>query len=340
MPLSLTSPIGFSDNRLNFAEDSRSNIDVEGFLSAPHSYCLIFYQGNVLTQTNLQTQGAYTYALCWVHPLKLSSLALSTAKFIFLGIHTTKTGKHEHMFACSLTDEQQMHSLCALLGEQDHAFLNLRAIALDCNPRDLSICGQAAALLDWHHNHAYCGSCGNLTAVAKAGFARHCHACGADAFPRINPVVIMLVIRDDKCLLGRQQQWPEHLFSALAGFVSPGETLEQACMREVKEEVSITVNQPVYKISQPWPFPSQLMIGMFCYTQDKEIIPDMKEISEARWFDKNQLLKSLQINPAQHALHMQKLAKEDESVRKGAILCPPAFTIAHQLIKLWVEESA
>jgi NAD+ diphosphatase len=125
--------------------------------------------------------------------------------------------------------------------------------------------------------------------MADQGYRRHCDACGTDHFPRTDPVVIMAVKHDDRILLGRQASWPEGMLSALAGFVEPGETLEDAVRREVREEAGIVVGRVDYVTSQPWPFPSSLMIGCMCEAVTDEITVDTKELEMARWFSRDEV---------------------------------------------------
>ncbi len=152
-------------------------------------------------------------------------------------------------------------------------------------PRDLlSIIAQARSLLHWHETHGFCAKCGADSEMLDAGYRRHCAGCGIDHFPRTDPVVIMAVCHGKRTLLGRQKAWPEHMYSTLAGFVEPGETLEAAVRREVKEEVGITVGEINYVASQPWPFPASLMIGMIGEALDDVLRIDESEIESARWF--------------------------------------------------------
>jgi NAD+ diphosphatase len=152
-------------------------------------------------------------------------------------------------------------------------------------PRDvLSIIAQARSLIHWHESHGFCAKCGAASIMQDEGYRRHCDACGTDHFPRTDPVVIMAVCRGNRTLLGRQKSWPEGMYSTLAGFMEPGETMEAAVRREVKEEVGITVGKVEYVACQPWPFPSSLMIGMICEAEDEVLTIDESEIETARWF--------------------------------------------------------
>lgn len=148
----------------------------------------------------------------------------------------------------------------------------------------LSILAQARSLAHWHERHGFCANCGGPTEMADAGYRRHCANCKADHFPRTDPVVIIAVKSDKGILLGRQASWPEGMYSALAGFAEPGETIEQAARREVFEESGIRVGKISYIQSQPWPFPSSLMIGLVGQAETTEITIDQTELQDARWF--------------------------------------------------------
>ncbi len=157
-------------------------------------------------------------------------------------------------------------------------------------PRNtLSIIAQARSLIHWHESHGFCAKCGIASVMQDAGYRRHCAACGTDHFPRTDPVVIMAVCCGKKTLLGRQKSWPEGMYSALAGFMEPGETIEAAVRREVKEEVGITVGKVDYVACQPWPFPSSLMIGMIGEAEDEVLKIDEGEIETARWFEADEI---------------------------------------------------
>jgi len=167
----------------------------------------------------------------------------------------------------------------------------IRSIMIDTLlPRTiLSIIAQARSLIHWHESHAFCAKCGMASVMQDEGYRRHCNACGTDHFPRTDPVVIMAVCHGNKMLLGRQKSWPEGMYSALAGFMEPGETMEAAVRREVKEEVGITVGKVEYVACQPWPFPSSLMIGMIGEAEDDVLTIDESEIETARWFEAGEI---------------------------------------------------
>ena len=188
-------------------------------------------------------------------------------------------------------------------------------------PADLAIYGGARSLADWHARHRFCARCGAPTKLVKGGWQRHCDNCGADHFPRTDPVTIMLVEHEDRLLLGRQPRFPPKMYSALAGFVEPGETIEEAVAREIHEEAGVRVRNVTYIASQPWPFPSQLMIGCHAVADDPEITLDTAELEDARWFTRVELEEA-------------RAAGE-----KGTDLLyfPRPFAIAHHLVTWWLD---
>jgi NAD+ diphosphatase len=199
------------------------------------------------------------------------------------------------------------------------AFEDLRTVAEAIDPGDAAILAQAKSLIDWHQRHGFCANCGAKTALADAGYKRFCEGCETEHFPRTDPVVIMLAVHGDKCLLGRQAKWPRGFYSALAGFVEPGESIEEAVAREMFEETGIRAGIVQYHSTQPWPYPSSLMIGCFAEALNTEIQVDMVELEDAKWFSKEDMREAL--------------------AGRGPVRAPPSLAIAHQLIKTWVEHT-
>ena len=188
-------------------------------------------------------------------------------------------------------------------------------------PDDLALYGGARSLVDWHARHRFCANCGSPTAIAKGGWQRNCGSCGAQHFPRTDPVTIMLVEHEDRLLLGRQPRFPPRMYSALAGFVEPGETIEEAVAREVQEEAGITVRDVRYLASQPWPFPSQLMIGCTSIAASPELEIDRTELDDARWFTREELEDARRAGPDGNE----------------TLIFPQKFAIAHRLITWWLD---
>jgi len=183
--------------------------------------------------------------------------------------------------------------------------------------RDTAILGQAKALIDWHQRHGFCPRCGGRTTLADAGYKRVCGGCNAEHFPRTDPVVIMLATHADACLVGRGKQFPPGMFSALAGFIEPGETIEEAVRRELFEEAGVRVGAVTYYATQPWPFPSSLMIGCFAEAVGPEITVDGNELAEAFWLERS------------------KARALIGGERIDGLWVPPSIAIAHHLIKTW-----
>jgi NAD+ diphosphatase len=209
----------------------------------------------------------------------------------------------------------------ALKDNPDLLVTDLRSIAIErpLPPGEIGLLAQAKSLLHWHLRHRHCANCGAPTAPAQAGQRRDCAACGAQHFPRTDPVTIMLIAREDHCLLGRQSRFVQGSYSCLAGFVSPGETIEDAVRREVKEEAGIRVGRVRYMFSQPWPFPSSLMIGCLGEALEERLTIDFDELEDARWFARAEAASML------------------ERRHEGGLITPPEMAIAHHLIRAWVD---
>ena len=187
------------------------------------------------------------------------------------------------------------------------------------DPADAPLFAAALSLANWHRRHAFCSVCGEPTAPNRGGWSRACAGCAAEHYPRVDPVVIMLAEHDGRLLLGRQPQYPPGRYSALAGFVEPGETIEAAVARELEEEAGIAVRDVTYIASQPWPFPSTLMIGAHAVAEGDSLIIDHDELDDARWFSRAEVEAALTAEPG------------------AAFLAPPRFAIARTLIERWLS---
>ncbi|MCR9109360.1 NAD(+) diphosphatase [Marivita sp. XM-24bin2] len=176
---------------------------------------------------------------------------------------------------------------------EDHGFAELRSIMTHLSPRDAELAATAKAIIGWHETHGFCARCGSESDVTQAGWQRVCQACGASHFPRTDPVVIMLITHGNKVLLGRSPGWPEGMYSCLAGFVEPGETIEAAVRREVWEEAGVRVGEVQYLSSQPWPFPASLMFGCHGIALSEEINIDPQEIEDALWVSREEVMDAL-----------------------------------------------
>ena len=190
-------------------------------------------------------------------------------------------------------------------------------------PEDLATYGGARSMVDWHARHRFCARCGGATVLAKGGWQRNCGSCKAEHFPRVDPVTIMLIEHENSILLGRQPRFPAGNYSALAGFVEPGETIEEAVAREVFEEAGVRVRDVTYVMCQPWPFPSSLMIGCHAYADDPAVTIDTNELDDACWFTR------AQVEDAMRAAQ--------SGGRGEAFGAPPPFAVAHHLLNWWVR---
>lgn len=250
--------------------------------------------------------------LCFAHesgPALLShrelrAFSLSEDRFVFLGRQDERL-----VFAVRL-DGDEPPTLAA-----DGNFASLRTISNTLDADSLGLIAYARAMLNWQHGHRYCGVCGGANEAVDGGFVLVCRnpACAQRVFPRLDPAIIVLVSRGDRCLLGRQASWPEGRFSTIAGFVEPGESLEDAVRREVREETDIVVGGCRYFASQPWPFPSSLMIGFHAEATSESINLNDNELAEARWVTR-------------------------ADVRDSTVILPPRMSVAYKLIEAWFDD--
>jgi NAD+ diphosphatase len=238
------------------------------------------------------------------------SIAGDEAISIFLGLDGDRA-----IFALDVSDVGEPAKVGPLAG-LGH-FRDARTAASMVSIKDAALIAQAKAMIDWHQRHGFCPRCGEPTKMMDAGYRRLCAKCNAEHFPRVDPVVIMLATEGEACLVGRGKQFPPGMFSALAGFVEPGETIEEAVRRELMEEASVKIGEVTYYATQPWPFPSSLMIGCFAKAESRAIKADENELAEVRWLDRS-------------------VARElVQGQRVDGILVPPPIAIAHHLIKTW-----
>jgi NAD+ diphosphatase len=210
----------------------------------------------------------------------------------------------------------------AAVGLHEGRTMDLRGLAASgvLPKHELDLLAQARSLLHWHARHGFCAHCGAATLMSDAGYKRSCPSCQAEHFPRTDPVIIIAVQHEGRVLLGRQASWPQGMYSTLAGFMEPGETIEDAARREVKEESGIIVGRIEIVANQPWPFPSSLMIGLIGEALSTEIAIDVHEIEDARWFTP------------------EDIRAMKAGTHPAGLKIPPPLAIAHHLIARSVED--
>ncbi|MGF1475057.1 MAG: NAD(+) diphosphatase [Geminicoccaceae bacterium] len=218
----------------------------------------------------------------------------------------------------SFLGEDEGRAVFALLGDdqEDETAFELREIGPRLTRTDAGLAAYARGLAHWHNSHRFCPICGGATEIVDAGHGRRCKACGRPQFPRTDPAVIMLVTHGEHCLLARNPRFPKGMYSTLAGFVEPGESLEEAVAREVLEEVGIAITDTTYRSSQPWPFPASLMVGFRARALERELTVDPEELADAGWYERRVLL--------------------DEARRP--IILPRPDSIARFLVEEWLLE--
>ena len=231
---------------------------------------------------------------------------------LFLG----ETTKGSPVFALELPSSFSLESSpIAGLG----VFDDFRVAASAMTVFDGGAAATARCLFEWHRRNGFCAVCGTRTKIVEAGWKRVCDDCGAEHFPRVDPVAIMLAVHGDKCLMGRGKTWRPGFWSCLAGFVEPGETIEQAAAREIFEEAGVRCSAPAdYLFCQPWPFPNSLMIGLILQADDDKLTIDENELETARWFTRDEAKAMMAgTHPEAHA--------------------PMHFAIAHHVLKAWLD---
>ena len=245
----------------------------EDLLRHKRAALLPFYHGKVLIDLEADEP-----RLGWVPPLA-DYIEEATEDPVFLGL-SGETPCFTADFS-AMDEDQAKARFC-----EGAKFIDLRSIAGELGPASASIAATAKGVLSWHATHPFCARCGAPSLIENGGWRRKCESCNGLHFPRTDPVVIMLILRDDQVLLGRQSVWPPGLYSLLAGFMEPGETFEDAVRRETKEETGIDVGRVGYLGCQPWPFPSNLMIGCVAEAESQTIKLDPNELEDAQWISR------------------------------------------------------
>ena len=304
--------IPFCGNPLNRASEKRIDTEwVAAKLRDPTSYILPMWK----LQPFLIGQEKGPLEAGFLRPGLCERLAGPEAPCVLLGLEGERA-----LFALDISAARDPAGEGPLAGLGIFRDLRATAMTAGLSDKDIAILGQAKAMIDWHERHGFCARCGHPTTISDAGYKRACPNCKAEHFPRTDPVVIMLATHGDSCLVGRGKQFPPGFFSALAGFVEPGETIEEAVAREIHEEAGVRVKNVTYFTTQPWPFPSSLMIGCYAEAEGRDITIDPNEIAEAFWLDKDRARKLL-------------AGDATESIRM-----PPPVAIAHHLIRHWAEQ--
>lgn len=287
-------PFTFAANYLDRAAEKREDTTfIATALGDPKTGLVVFCNGQCLVHDDPQR-------VRYLSPAQLEGLGAKPRPPVFLGLDEGRA-----LFAVEI-DQPQADRLPAT------QFVDLWRTASRLPDQEATILAFAKGMLEWHARHRFCGLSGAENKVARGGH----QLLGGDEnaqFPRVDPAIIVLAHRDDHCLLGRQEQWPDKQYATIAGFVEPGESLEDAVRREVKEETNVDVEQVTYLASQPWPFPTSLMVGFHASASDGPIRLNDKELADARWFSR------------------QELAGDQ-------VRLPPSMSIAFHLIERWFDQ--
>ena len=300
-------PHVFAGNPLDRGDVQRRDQQwLEAQASNSQSRFLPLWQLNVLIHSASETR------LGWLNHAEIERLAIDVPP-VFLGL--LEGVAHFAVDISQLGDARHELNL-----DEGWRFEEARAAATQLSPVETGILAQSRAQLDWHRRHQFCSVCGQRTVQGRGGHVRQCPACKAEHFPRTDQVAIMVVSDGERCLLGQSRGRLSRTgtYSALAGFIDQGESIEEAVRREVREEAGIAVGQVQYHSSQPWPFPSSLMIGCHAKALTTDIHKDDEEMTDVRWFSRDEVLLALK---GEHPhLHV-----------------PAPIAIAHHLIKAWAE---
>jgi NAD+ diphosphatase len=297
-----SSRLGFSGNRIDRRSEKRDEGAVAAALADPTARLYLFQGDKAVLKATSLPGPTFTAA-------EAEALSADRDSIILLG--WTDWGPR---LAVTLPDATR-------LDEGSYRLIDLRSLAIEGSmaPADLGAMAQARSLCHWHLRHGHCSVCGAPSVMKIGGYRRDCPACGAEHFPRTDPVVIMLAVDGDRALLGRQARFAPGMYSCLAGFVEPGETIEDAVRRETQEESGIRVGRVRYHSSQPWPFPSSLMIGCHAEALSTAIHRDEAELEDCRWFDRAEVVAMI------------------AGTHPHGLKTPPPIAIASQIIRAWVE---
>lgn len=314
--------VTFGGSALDRAGEIRDNPSVVKFArNVPDSRAIVFWRGKPLIH---RSRPASLARLPMDHPVLAEAIEDpillgredGAARFAFDVSPWSPDALDEASLGGFLDPSEQSHPSL----DDDMVFAELRRVMTWLDARDAELAATGKAVLGWHQTHGFCACCGARTEIWQAGWQRKCPACGAGHFPRTDPVVIMLITCGNSVLMGRSPGWPQGMYSLLAGFIEPGETLEAAVRREVFEESGVEVGAVNYLSSQPWPFPASLMFGCHGEATSQDIKIDPVEIEDAMWVSREEMMDIFAGN------HPQILP-----ARKGAI--------AHFLLENWLADT-
>ena len=300
--------LGYTESRIDRAAERRTDADGIAALAADRHAAAYVIGGEMI----LARKGAPNEPLFTLDQARALGAPTET---IFLGLDNGAP-RFGIGIAPAVAEE--------LKARDDLLVTDLRSIAVQglVAAEHLPPIAEAKAILHWHARHRFCANCGALTSTVDAGWRRDCPNCKAQHFPRTDPVVIMLAIDGDNCLLGRSPRFVPSMWSCLAGFIEPGEAIEDAVRRETVEEAGIVCGRVRYFATQPWPFPMSLMIGAFAEAKSRDIKIDTTELEGARWFSRDEVADML----------MRR--------HKDGLTTPPPVAIAHHIVRAWVEGEA
>jgi NAD+ diphosphatase len=302
----------FAGNPLDRASDRRAKPEwIAEQLASPDSLGIAIWNGQPFVEPAPTPENPHGLQIAYLPAKLVGELAGGPERLLFMGLW-----KDTAVFAVDLEDvANPADGPLQGFGK----FEDLRSVALRLPSTEAAIVATAKQMFEWRRRHPHCAVCGQRTEAQEGGWKRKCPSCEAEHFPRTDPVVIMLAYHGDRCLLGRQERWPPGMFSALAGFLEPGESIEEACARELSEEAGLRARKVRYHSTQPWPYPSSLMIGLIAEVEDDPGQPDLAELSEIRWFTRAE-------------------ARDLIAGKLEGVAAPGKLAIAHQLIKAWAEE--
>ncbi len=306
----MKNPNYFTGNPLNRASDKRKDPEfIAAQLAHEAAQMAVYWRGMPLLQRPAENERETK--TIWLSPGAVSQFPRALTP-IFLGLNGAIPYFALDVSASAQDPESAPFSDIGVYG-------HLREFGMILPKDELAILGHGAWLIDWHRRTLFCAQTGEAMESAEGGAKRVAPKAEKEYFPRIDPVAIVLPIHEDACLLGRSPHFPPNMYSALAGFLEPGETLEECAVREIKEEVGVTITDVHYQFSQPWPFPCSLMTGFLASAASRELEIDKQEIEDAIWVPKGEILKVL------------------NGERREDLWVPPKYAIARQLLEVWAR---